>query len=301
MKRTILSCLPLVPMVMHWILPVTIENRMYVNIGGEIPFFIFNICYFIYIFNYKKVACSHPDRISCNIRNSTIIFSVCYLSYSFIHGLLAGVSDIFVQMINNQALVFAFLLFMLYPMTRDMIERTKFIVIPAVLILSVEVLLYSLGILQYSIELGTLESAGVLRISTTVGAATGTAVILVMLGVGLLYYESLKKWVQFALLIIVTIAIFLLQSRGSVVIWGVFLSYYLYRKYLVNTSFYVKLRIILLCVVSFILLQKMGIFNPLIERQRALMEYGNNDISTGRSDLGIEAIHVFQESGGFGV
>lgn len=299
MKKTILSCMPLVPTVMHWLLPVGIENKMYVIIVETIPFFIFNLCFLAYIYNYRKLVRKGCTTIPNGAKKATVMFAFFYLVYSLLHGFAIGIDGLLVQMLNNQALIFSLLLFMLYPMDRDMIERTKYIVIPTTFLLCSEVVLYSLGILQYSIDLGTHESAGVLRISTTVGAATGTAVVLVMLGVMLLYYTDIKLKIRFALVVFVTIAIFLLQSRGSVGVWGLFLLYYIYQNYLRRTSFKLKIRILLIGVLSIGVLYRIGVFEPIIERQKNLVE--NNMWGSGRDELENKAFHVFGESSGFGI
>ena len=178
MNRTVFSCLPLVPIVVHWLLPVSVENSMYITIGGIIPFFIFNICYFIYICNYKSQIEEGETIIPYKARISTIIFVVIYLLYSFIHGILCGIDNLLALMTNNQVFVYSLLVFILHPMDADMIERTKYIVIPVAIILSIEVLLYSLGILSYSLDLHSEINNGVMRISTTIDFIIGKFVFL---------------------------------------------------------------------------------------------------------------------------
>lgn len=299
MRTSILSCMPLIPMVVHWLLPVGIENNMYIHIAGVIPFFIFNICYIVYIANYKKLISKMCTTIPLGAKKVTVLFAFCYLLYSFLHGLVVGIDDFLVQILNNQVLIFSLLLFILYPMDYDMIERTKYIVIPTTILLSFEVIFYSLGILEYSQDLGTNVSAGILRISTTVGAATGTSVILVMLGVILLFYSDIKNKIRFALVILITISLFLLQSRGSVGVWGLYIIYYVYVKYLTRSSLKLKIKILLLCVFSVSVLYKVGVFDPILERQKTLVE--NDMIGTGRDELEEKALNVFSDSGGFGI
>lgn len=284
---------------MHWILPAGIENSMYIRIAGVIPFFIFNICFLIYILNYKELISRNHATIPYGARKITILFAFCYLLYSLLHGCVIGLNDLLIQLLDNQALVYSLLLFFLYPMNSDMVERTKYIVIPTAILLSVEIILYSLGILQYSVDLGTEESVGVLRISTTVGAATGTAVIMVMLGVMLLYYTDVKLKYRLVLVTLVTIAIFFLQSRGSVLVWGLYIMYYLYTNYIRYSSLKIKVRVLLLCMLSFLILNKIGVFEPIIERQRTLLE--NDMVDTGRDHLKDKTFNVISKSSGFGV
>lgn len=299
MKKTIISCMPLVPTLFHWILPAGIENKMYIIFWGIIPFFIFNLCYLVYLSNYHMFEKKNIERIPQRVKTLTVIFSILFLSYSLIQGICVGVDNLILQIMNNQALVYSLLLFILFPMSYDMIERTKFIVIPAAIVLGIEVILYSLGILQYSVDLGSNELGGVLRISTTVGAATGTAVSLVMLGVIILYYKSINIKFKFALIILLTVAIFFLQSRGSIALWSVYLVYFVYKQYLQHSHFKTKFRVFLICIVSVFILMKIGVFAPVLERQRLLVE--DNNMFSGRDELKQKAMQAFIYSEGMGV
>lgn len=299
MKRTVLSCLPLVPIAAHWLLPDSIETNMYLVIGGIIPFFIFNICYFLYILNYKSLVNEEVDVVPYKIRVSTIVFITIYFLYSFIHGILNGVDDLLVLMTNNQAFAYSLILFLLHPMDGDMIERTKYIVIPVAILLSIEVLLFSLGILQYSVDLHSAVYGNVMRISTTIGAATGSAVVLVMLGVMLLYYSGVNIYLRVFVLILNTIAIFLLQSIGGILVWVLYLLYYLYVNYFREYAFDSKIKNIIIFGGVLFCLFRIGTFQPIMERYSQLEE--DDNIGTGRSELIERAMTVYSESGGFGV
>lgn len=299
MNRTVFSCLPLVPIVVHWLLPVSVENSMYITIGGIIPFFIFNICYFIYICNYKSQIEEGETIIPYKARISTIIFVVIYLLYSFIHGILCGIDNLLALMTNNQVFVYSLLVFILHPMDADMIERTKYIVIPVAIILSIEVLLYSLGILSYSLDLHSEINNGVMRISTTIDAATGSAIVFVMLGVLILYYSEIKLFARIFMLILITVSILLLQSLGSVLVWSIYVLCYFYTNYLKRRTFSYKIKNLLFLGILFWGLCKVNVFQPILSRYNELEE--NNNIGTGRGELVEKAMNVFFESGGFGV
>lgn len=299
MKRTVLSCLPLLPIVVHWLLPVSIENSMYLKIGGVFPFFILNICYFIYIFNYKTLIDDNEVVIPYKARISTIIFIVIYLLYSLTHGILNGIDNLLVLMTNNQVFVYSLLVFILHPMDADMIERTKYIVIPVAIILSIEVLLYSLGILNYSLDLHSEASEGVMRISTTIDAATGSAIVFVMLGVMILYYSDIKLYIRLSVLILITVSIFFLQSIGSVLVWLGYILYYFYVNYLKEQTLSYKIKSLLLGGILIFCFFKTDVYQPILGRYNELEK--NDNIGTGRGALVEKAMNIFFESGGFGV
>ena len=299
MNRTVFSCLPLFPIMVHWLLPVGVENNMYIIIGGVIPFFIFNICYFIYIYNYKSQIEESEDVLPYKVRVSTIIFIVIYLLYSFIHGILCGIDDLLVLMTNNQVFVYSLLIFILHPMDSDMIERTKYLVVPVAILLSIEVLLYSLGVLSYSLDLYSEAREGVMRISTTIDAATGSAIVFVMLGVMVLYYAEMKFYIRVSVLILITVSIFFLQSIGSVLVWVVYLIYYFYQNYLRKQTYSYKIKSLLILGIFILCFFKTDIYKPIFTRYSELEE--NNNIGTGRGTLVDKAMDIFFESGGFGV
>ena len=299
MKRTVFSCLPLLPIVFHWLLPVSIENSMYLKIGGVLPFFILNICYFVYIFNYKSFIEDDETVIPYKARISTIVFIIIYLLYSFINGILNGTDNLLVLMTNNQVFAYSLLVFMLHPMDADMIERTKYIVIPVAIVLSIEVLLYSLGILNYSLDLHSEAREGVMRISTTIDAATGSAIVLVMLGVMTLYYAEIKFHIRISVLILITVSVFFLQSIGSVLVWSGYLLYYFYVNYLKEQTLSYKIRSLLLGGILIFCFFKTDVYQPILSRYNELEEYDN--VGTGRGTLVEKAMDIFFESGGLGV
>lgn len=300
MSKTFFSCLPLVPFVAQWLLPISIENNLYIKIGDYIPFFIFNICYFIYILKYRLIVNRDVELIPKGVRISTIVFIIIYLLYSLVHGMLIGIDNLLAFMVNNQVFVYSLFLFMLHPMDRDMIERTKYIVVPVAILLCLEVLLYSFGILTYSHDLHSeVVRNGVMRISTTIDAATGSAVVMVMLGVMILYYSEIKIYYRISLIILITVSIFLLQSIGSILVWVLYVAYYFYVKYFRGKTYNFKIKNLLILVVLVVCLFKTGVYRPFEERYHELKE--DNRIGTGRDELVAKALKIYSESGGFGV
>lgn len=251
------------------------------------------------MFNYRTLVDEDVDVISYKVKITTIIFITTYLLYSFVHGVLNGVDDIGLLMINNQVLAYSLFLFILYPMDDDMIERTKYIVIPVAILLSVEVILYSLGILKYSLELHSEVSGGVMRISTTIDAATGSTVVLVMLGVMVLYYSDIIFYFRVSLLIFITISILFLQSIGGILVWSLYILYYFYVNYFKGHTFNYKTKNLILFFGVIFCLYKVDFFQPVMQRYNKLEE--SNNIGTGRDELLERAMDVYSESSGFGV
>ena len=251
------------------------------------------------MYNYKSLIDEGETVIPYKARISTIIFVVIYLLYSLIHGILCGIDNLLALMTNNQVFVYSLLIFILHPMDCDMIERTKYIVVPVAILLSIEVLLYSLGVLSYSLDLHSEARDGVMRISTTIDAATGSAIVLVMLGVMVLYYSEMKSYIRITAFILITISIFFLQSIGSVLVWVGYLIYYFYHKYLREQTYSYKIRSLLFCGILIFSFFKTDIYKPIFSRYNELEE--NNNIGTGRGALVEKAMNIFFESGGFGV
>lgn len=136
-----------------------------------------------------------------------------------------------------------------------------------------------------------------MRISTTIGGATGSAIIIAWLGalcISVYKFSSLIKW---SLFILSTITIFYTVSRGSIIVWILYCLYYFYKHYLQYSTLKVKLLSIMSALIIIGGLNYLSVFDAVIDRNNQL----SNNATTGR-DIHIErSVKIIKESYGFGV
>lgn len=291
-------CMLVIPFASHWIFPDGLEKKFYISLLG-IPFYLPNLCYFLYLINYKRQITKSSEYLYKRTRNGILTFVVLLLLLGIFSSLTSGF-DVFLPLIfDNLSLVWASVFFLLYPMNRVMIENTKYVIIPTAIIISLEIILFGLGILTYEVSLGNDGYEGIIRISTTVGAATGTATALTMLGCIIIGYYNLTTLWKIALGLLITVGVLFSVSRGSIAIWGVFVLIYFYRNYFHNSNLNKKIKYLaVFCTVLFLLFS-WGAFDPVIERTQMLNI--EDEMDTGRGDLERRAMDMYRSSDGIGV
>lgn len=288
------------PMVSHWILPSGIEQQLYLWLFG-VCFYLPNLCYLWYIGAYKS-----QKRISVilhpGIKKWILIFCFVLLGYVLVGAMVNNIRGLGLILIDNLTFIYFPILFLLYPLDERQIERTKYLMVGALLILIAEVILFSLGIMHYTTDAGnTLEGqdyVGVMRISTTVGAATGTGLILLVLGVLSTSVYTMPKKYKIALLILTTIAILFTISRGATISWLLYCAYYFYHYYFKHKKLRHKVYAALSVVVVLLALNNMGVFDPMYERSQQL---GGLEDATGRNERMQKGLSIYEKSGKVGV
>lgn len=296
MKKIIFSNLLVIPFCLHWLMPDGLERVMYIDFLG-VPYFIPNFCFVLYVIFYRRITKVYHDFINRKALAWWSLSLLFLVAYSVVISFINDINEIEMVLLNNQSLVFSSILYFFFPLPEMMIEKTKYVIIPTCILLSLEVILFSLGLMEYSESLGNVSYEGVLRISTTVGAATGTAVAIVMLSVIILTSYNLNPVFLSCLVSLSTLAILLTISRGSIGVWFVFLLYYCYIRFFRNMGFKRKLLGSLLLFSFFVGMFVIGAFNPLISRNTSLE--GNFD--TNREAKVEEAMKHFDDSYGFGI
>lgn len=302
MMDIIFSCLLVLPMVIHWLLPDGIEQLLYVNLFGVV-FFVPDFFYLAYILLYiNKKQKNENDTIWLKMVCLILfLYSTLLLFYNIE---LANTFDVINIILNNFCYIYFPIIFFCFPLSRNEMEKTKILILPATLIISAEVVLYSTGILSYTSSTGNsltndLYRAGdIFRVSTTVGAATGTSIVLLLLGVISTSFYKTAQSLRIILLLLVTIAMFMTMSRGAVMSWCIYLCLYLYINFLRKHSFIVKSTTIFAVVLSLFCLNWFGIFNPIIERNEKLE---NSGLDSGRNARFAYAFDVFNSSYALGV
>lgn len=295
-SRILYSNLLLIPIISHWILPDSVEQKFYIDILG-FPFYFFGICYFIYILNYHR---NKKDSVfKASYRNRIKLYGILFLLLSFLIGAICSVDGLLYLMIDNQAIIFCAFFFLLYPLSINQIENTKYLIIPSLIVCCAEVILYSLGILTYSIALSDEFYGSFMRISTTIGAATGTSYAILSIGVVSLCCYNYSNKIRYSLAILTTVTLFLSMSRTSLVIWCFFVVVYFYKRYITHSSFSRKL--IAICCLSIVcgLIGMSGVADPIIERQSVLKS--NGDINSGRGELESQALNIARNNQYLGV
>lgn len=300
-KDFILPNLLIISMVSHWLLPEGIEQRLYLHVL-DLVFYIPDLCYFVYMASYSKYYGSIKPFSMSNNKKVLIVFGVLFSCIMlFVNNGISAAGDVINILINNFTIFYAFYLFFYYPLPHEEIDKTKYLLAFSLIVICLEVILYSVGILAYTSDVtgadltdGGFETGGIFRISTTIGASTGTAMVVMMLGILCTSYFTFSKKISILLLLMTTVAIFYSISRGSILVWSAYLVIYVYKNYLVG-RFSMK-KIILLTVFAFtaVYAYQHGLLDPLIERQERLNE--NDNILTNRDVKYEQALSIFKDS-----
>lgn len=287
-KDFIFPNLLVIPMVSQWILPEGLEQLFFVNLLG-IVFYLPNILYFIYIYLYKKRAGRYRMfSVSSGKKMIIVVAMVYFFAFLLCQIGVFRIDEILNIMINDFAFVYAFILFFYYPLPKEELDKTKYVVLFALVVICLEVMLFSTGTLIYTSSSGNgltdsaHELGGIYRISTTVGGATGTGVVISLCGYLCSSFYQFNEKLKIGLLALISVAVFFTVSRGSILVWSMYLIVLLFREYLCRVKFSKKiLYIIVFFSLGYIGYQN-GIVDPIIKRQEALELYG--DESTGRDE-----------------
>lgn len=291
-------CMLVIPFASHWILPDGLERNFYISLLG-IPFYLPNLCYFLYLIYYKRQLSKSSEYLKKRTRNGILTFVILLLLLGIFSSLTSGF-DVFLPLIfDNLSLVWASVFFLLFPMNSVMIENTKYVIIPTAVIISLEIILFGFGILTYEADLGDQEYEGIIRISTTVGAATGTATALTMIGCLIIGYYNLTNVWKISLGLLISAGILFSVSRGPIAMWGAFILINFYRVYFHNSNYTKKLKYLSVGGIAIFLLFSWGAFDPVIKRTQMLAI--ENEIDTGRRDLESRALNMYRSSDGIGV
>lgn len=287
-----------IPMISHWILPSAIEIKLYVNILG-IPFYCINLFYVLYIASYFKNKNENNAKLKFQIKYLCCLFGyICLLS-----GLWNDSEPLLPILFNAYPIIWLVPVMILCPLNENQIQLTKYVMAFALLFLCIEVLLYATGTLSYrststnALLTGQEYAGGIMRISTTIGGATGTAIIIVWLGALCISVYKFCTFIKWSLFILSTITVFYTVSRGSIIVWILYSIYYFYKYYLQYRSFKVKILAILSALIVTGGLNYFSVFDAVLDRNEQL----SNNMTTGR-DVHIErSIRIIEESHGFGV
>lgn len=297
-KQTIISNLVLFPAVCHWLLPSGIESALYVG-NSSILFFIPSIAYFLYIGLYHHLNI-HQDGLLP--RPALFFLVLTFFLWEFFGIIANNCNSVVNRLINGNSFIILLLIYSFFPLDREHLEKTAVLLIPSLFIIIGEVSLYGLGVLTYTSEAGDVLGEGsdtygmITRVSSTIGAATGTAIIVCVLGIISICVYSLSDRFKFIIALLVTIALFFTVSRGSIIVWILFILYYVYKHYYRRSPFFRRLGILLVVCISLFVLYRFDVFEPVVERSESL-----SDFSTGRDERFSHAIEIYNQSHSIGV
>ena len=292
------------PLAAHWLLPAGLEDTLYVNIG--LPFFLPDICYFLYIILYNKKR-ENKKCMNSNTRNKVVVLSAILFIYSFFQLLLftsCPFEDVFLLLLCNSSFVYFPFIFFAFPLTRPQIQPVKKILLFTSLIIVLEVILYGSGLLFYTAAGGDeydlgYDYGGIVRVNTTIGAATGTGLVLCLVGIFVLCFIDLKSYIRFIFLGLNTVGVFFTISRGSIITWSLFLFFYFISLVKgVKKKNFGKV-VLPICLFAAIMYYG-GVLDPVLEREQTKREIGS-DMTSGRDDRVNSVFQIINNSGGMGV
>lgn len=299
-KKYFIPTIFVLPMILHWILPWGTELKFYASIGG-ITFFTPDILYVFYLVWYNTTSHSHR-RIPMHRRAYLVLLSAVIVIYAWIVLVTKDVGYIPDLIINNLSFVWLSLIFLLAPLSRQQIMLTKPIMVAALVILVAEVLLFSLGILHYTSASGNTlrghDFGGAMRISTTVAAATGTAVVIGLLGAIVCTIYDFTKRDRIAVMLLTSLGVYFTMSRGTSLLWTIYMIYFFYRQFFKHVSAVRKMRALLGAVAVVSIFYLAGGFNPIINRYEHMKN--SRDASAGRDEKFSTSMSMINKSMPFG-
>lgn len=276
-------CLVL-PMFFMYLLPISLKGKLNLLIAN-IPFSLCNVSLlliFLCFFRYRfKSVFNKPILYLYLCYLLFVNIPLCFDNYNY----TTFFNDICV------GLTLPILMFFQTKISTKWIACPTFKVLIFVLfsLISVEMILVDLGLLQLGSDKVIIEDTeGVLRFSTTVGAPTATAGVLLILGACLFALLNSKKW-KTIFLFFWLFSIMLTLSRGS--FFGVFLFaiYYLGKNYIDKKK--LAKSVIYITIFGSIIIFS-GVLTPIIERTE-VRSANDNDKFTGRTEFWNKAIRLW--------
>lgn len=287
------------PAALRLLLPISWEVRLSISVLG-VPLFLPELAWGLAPLFYRR----YTNRSVFLPTNFLLLWfaSICLLlSFPSILAVREAPANVaFVALLEVFGL-FAYLC--LFPPQRWHESGLRWSLLMIVGLLVAQIVLFSLGIATYRVEVTAHEYGGVGRLHSTVGAATGTGHILFLLAVwcGALLLKGCR-FVLFALMAGgVLVAIILLQSRGPVLMVFMLASTLLLRVLFTRlVAFSTKTKLVLtgLLVAGLVLAVAIltGAFQAFLERLNTLDDRGD-----GRLEVWSIALSVFADNPWSGV
>ncbi|MCM1140952.1 MAG: O-antigen ligase family protein [Muribaculum sp.] len=294
------GCL-VMPMILHWLLPSGIETKLYIQLFG-ITLFIPDFLYIIYLILYNSNSNRNHPYLDSNRKKILAGFVFVIIVPITLILILKGVTYTFDLLTNNLSFIWLAVLFLCFPLSKKQIEFTRPFLSIALGILIIEVLIFSLGIMTYTTATGSSlkgqDYDGIMRISTTIGAATGTAVVIGLLGAVVLCTYRWSSRAKILWMITISLGVYFTMSRGTSLVWTIFIAYYFYINYLKKNRRSQKIKYLFgfLIIVSIFYLS--GGMNPILNRVEHMQHSG--DASAGRNSKWDKSMRMIADSAPWG-
>lgn len=283
-KDVFVVSLLILPIMSRWLLPSGIEIMLTVNILNT-PVYLPNILLLIFLLiAYRNKKRSLLKRV---FWVHFLIFSISLLlnEYTF-------KTPFF---ISGTYYFYAIFIALYYRLSDNQMIILKRLLFFSFVLLFLQIVLYSTGILEYSLDITSgYDIGGVYRISTTVGAATGTAGLIFLLGC-ILFYLYGTTFYGYLILILTAISLLLLISRGAIAAFGLFTILYFWNE--IRKSFKKFAITVLLLGTTISLMNHVGLFEPILTRIENKTYEGN--ISSGRDTLIESTLSAIDKSGNY--
>lgn len=266
-----------IPLIFKYVLPSSIEQRLMFDIG--IPFFLPYFFFFLYYFKYGKRE-----------HNTTICLRILYIQLFFcVISWLIGNYDDGTQIASIYDFIYYYIAIII-GLTFTLSDYQKHImsnIFAGLLLFScLQVIVISTGfvVLESYADEGAQVYGSVARSATSLGDTNNSGIAIFLQAVIAVYLNRSRKKLFVVLILAWVIASMLLVTK-SVALALVALSLGVLFFYIKNsqTSLMKKLRTIMLVIFSIIVMYKVGLFNPIIER--VAEQYVSQELSSGREDL----------------
>ncbi len=271
----------MIPLMFKWMLPSGIEENLYVDVLGIFYLFIPNLLLLFTPFLFYGVKKRNKAQV---------VLYIFWVSVVFITTMLSKSNYPTYNIFSNFFVAGALYLGLFYKCTKKQTDMIRPLLYISVLAISLQFILYG-TILDYSFGGDGQDFAGVIRVHTTAGAATGAGAILAILSVLVLYMggASILKWGVF---LVGVVGVFFTVSRSPIALLVLVAAFLLlhYRK--------TNKKILIYTLLGIVVLYSAGVFDPILARQKQKSESDN--FWSRRDDLVSETLsNVTRESAVF--
>lgn len=272
--KNIIAFLYLCPLIFYYILPDTYELFFSVHIGF-MTLFIPEISLFILLLLYKSRKIYRPFLFNFLMLSIFIMFVFSLASIGTVHNKHPLYSVIVVLRFTS-VIFFSFYFYI----KEEIMHYLKYIILGLFFTISFEILLFSFGILNWVIPLATGDFNGIMRINSTIGAASGTAMVYYLLSIWSADLFKLRRKVLCIIVVISFVVMMLTMTRSGILmlcmLYSIFLIRIVFNRYsgLLNKLKSLIL-IFIVILLSFIIVDKAGIlisFQDRIENAQLLNE-----------------------------
>lgn len=267
-----------IPLISRWLFLDSWESALTFSFFSY-PLFLPEVMFFFLPFLWKR-SYGRYYRI--------VYWSILGFIYLFLNCLVNEIPSLYLNFISGTDFFLSFLLLGLFPITFRQVQKIRGILLFVFIAVSMQIILYSSGILSYSGESTSTESiqmiGSLIRFRTTAGSSISSAILIFILS-SILYatFEDKKKY-QAGILLMGLIAVGMSLSRGAVLVYILYLIFILsktmktvlakHKKYILSYS----LGLIVIIITAYTVDQKLSISESFLQR----LEFTSNNVTSGR-------------------